>query len=131
MPAIPAKAKSQLFRNVPPDVFHLFEGARPNAKKVVELLHYKKQDVSVAAELPLSSVRFDEKMSEELSELMTQWAMALNLVGNFFKDNEKTVLWFQIPNPLLGNISPREMIRIGRFKKLYRFIQTALDENQR
>lgn len=125
-----AQRKAELFNTLPPDIFHLFEGTRPNAKKVVELLQYKKQDISVATELPLNSIRFDAKMPKELMELLTQWALALNLVGNFFKDNEKTILWFQIPNPLLGNISPREMIRIGRFNKLYRFIQTALDENQ-
>jgi hypothetical protein len=126
-----AAHKSGLFENVPPDVLHLFEGSRPNAKKVVDLLHYRKEDVSVAANLPVTSVRYDGKMPKELLELFTQWALALNLVGSFFKDPEKTEMWFQIPNPLLGNLSPSEMIRIGRFKKLYRFIQTALEENQR
>jgi hypothetical protein len=31
----------------------------------------------------------------------------------------------------LGNITPRDMIRIGRFKKLHRFILNALSENER
>jgi hypothetical protein len=30
----------------------------------------------------------------------------------------------------LGNIAPREMIRIRRFKKLQRFILNALGENE-
>jgi hypothetical protein len=38
-------------------------------------------------------------------------------------------LWFQTKNPLLGNISPRDMIRYGRYEKLRRFIMNALEDN--
>jgi hypothetical protein len=69
-------------------------------------------------------------MPEELLERMREWATALNLVANFFNDEQKTMLWFQLPNPLLGNMPPREMIRVGRFNKLFKFIQTALSENK-
>ena len=55
-----------------------------------------------------------------------------NLVLDFFKgDQKKTVLWFKTQNPLLGNISPNEMIARGREKKLLKFIKTLLDENKR
>lgn len=121
----------ELFRNVPlKDVLHLFENGRPNAKKVVHLLNYKKEDVAVASNVPIASVRYDLKMPEELLERMREWAAALNLVANFFKDEHKTMLWFQLPNPLLGNMTPRDMIRVGRFNKLLKFIQTALAENK-
>jgi hypothetical protein len=121
-----------LFRNVPAkDTFHLFDKGRPNAKKVVELLNYKKEDVAVASDISVSSVRYDAKMPEALLERMREWATAINLVGAFFNDEQKTMLWFQMPNPLLGNMSPRDMIRVGRFGKLLKFIQTALDENKR
>lgn len=121
----------ELFRNVPSrDVLHLFEKGRPNAKKVVQLLNYKKEDVAVASNVPIASVRYDLKMPEELLERMREWATALNFVANFFNDEQKTMLWFQLPNPLLGNMSPREMIRVGRFNKLFKFIQTALSENK-
>jgi uncharacterized protein (DUF2384 family) len=56
--------------------------------------------------------------------------LALNLVAQFFGDEQKTVLWLKTPNPLLGDMTPRDMIRIGRFKKLRRFIQNALSENE-
>jgi hypothetical protein len=78
----------------------------------------------------MASIRYDLKMPEELMERMREWATALNLVANFFNDEHKTMLWFQLPNPLLGNMTPREMIRVGRFNKLLKFIQTALDENK-
>jgi len=125
---------SSLFRTVPDkDYFHLLNKGLPNGEKLVDLLRYKKKDVSEAANIPLSSVRYDQKkMPEELRERFIEWATAINLVAGFFKgDQEKTILWFFMQNPLLGGISPRDMIRVGRFKKLLNFIQTALDENHR
>ena len=121
----------KLFRNVPTtDALQLFDDAgRLDVRKVVGLLNYKKEDVAVASEVPLASVRYDKNMPDALAERAREWATALNLVANFFKDQNKTVLWFQLPNPLLGNMSPRDMIRVGRFAKLLKFIQTALDEN--
>lgn len=125
-------SQPSLFNSVPPkDYFHLFKQGEPDGKKVAELLKYKKEDISVAANIPLTSVRYDEKMPSELKERLSEWAIALNLVASFFKDEEKTILWFRTSNPLLGGMSPRDMIRVGRFKKLLKFIQNALDENQR
>jgi hypothetical protein len=52
------------------------------------------------------------------------------LVAQFFGgDAAKTALWFKTKNPLLGDISPRDMIRYGRYEKLRRFIMNALDDN--
>jgi len=127
-----AASHPSLFRTVPEkDYFHLFKHGEPDARKVVELLRYEKKDISVAANIPVASVRYDEKMPIELKERLVEWATALNLVACFFQDQEKTILWFCMPNPLLGGMSPRDMIRVGRFKKLLKFIQNALDENQR
>jgi len=121
-----------LFGSIPPkDYFGFFSDDVPNGKKIVDFLNYKKEDVSVATNTPISSVRYDVKMPPILRERLVEWATAINLVGTYFNNQEKTLLWFQIPNPLLGGMSPRDMIRIGRFKKLLNFIQTALDENKR
>jgi uncharacterized protein (DUF2384 family) len=70
-------------------------------------------------------------MPRELQDRLLEWAVALSLVAQFFKDEQKTVLWFKTPNPLLGDMTPRDMIRVGRFRKLRRFIQNALSENER
>jgi hypothetical protein len=40
----------------------------------------------------------------------------------------KTKLWLQTPNPMLGNASPRDMIRFGRYNKLLRFVTQAMEE---
>ncbi len=121
-----------LFRTVPDkDYFHLFNHGEPNAEKVISLLKYEKKDISAATDIPLASVRYDAKMPKELKERFTEWATALNLVASFFKDEDKTILWFSMPNSLLGGLSPRDMIRVGRFKKLLKFIHTAIEENKR
>lgn len=123
---------SSLFRSIPDkDYFDFFRGGKPDGKKVVEFLNYKKKDVSVAASIPFGSVRYDDKMSDDLKNRLIEWATAINLVGSYFNSHEKTMLWFQVSNPLLGGMSPRDMIRVGRFKKLLRFIRTALEENKR
>lgn len=103
-----AKAGPPLFRTVPQkDYFDLFHnGGVLDAEKVVKLLKYKKEDISVAANIPIASVRLDNKMPAELKARLTEWATALNLVAGFFNDQDKTVLWFCIPNPLLGECPP-------------------------
>jgi hypothetical protein len=113
------------------DRFGLFEGHRPIYEKINKVLDFSKKDVSKAASVPESSVRYDNKMPQELEQRLTEWAQAISLVGEYFQDFDKTILWFRVSNPALGGISPRDMIRVGRFKKLLRFIQTALDENRR
>lgn len=124
-------AASALFKSIPErDVLHLYQNGETDSKRVVDLLEYKKRDVSVATDIPMESVRYDSRMPKELKERLSEWAVALNLVGSFFNDEHKTVLWFQTSNPLLGDVAPRDMIRVGRFKKLLRFIQTALEENK-
>ena len=52
-------------------------------------------------------------------------------VVEFFEgDVAKAALWFRLPNLLLGDISPRDMIRYGRYAKLQAFVVEALAENE-
>jgi uncharacterized protein (DUF2384 family) len=122
-----------LFETVPKeDYLTLFPSGGPDYQRVVELLEFRKKDVARASDVALHSVRYDPpKMPRELEDRMQEWAIALNLVAQFFRDEQKTVLWFKTPNPLLGDIAPRDMIKIGRFKKLRQFILQALSENEK
>lgn len=120
-----------LFHTVPrEDPLRLFLGGSTDYQRVVSLLDFKKKDVARASQISIQSVRYDHKMPKELEERVREWAVALSLVAQYFQEEHKTVLWFKTTNPLLGNISPRDMIRIGRFKKLYRYILNALGENE-
>ncbi len=128
-----ATLTGDIFANVPQqDYLSFFKGDKPVYNRIVNFLDFKKEDISKATEVPLSSVRYDEKIPKELHDRIREWAILLNLVAEHFKgDATKTALWFSTSNPLLGNISPRDMIRFGRYKKLFKFIFNALAENKR
>jgi len=121
-----------LFDNIPKkDYLGLFPEDGTDFQRVVKLLDFGKNDVARASNISVQAVRYDPpRMPKELQERIIEWGVALNLVAQFFKDERKTVLWFRTPNPLLGDVSPRDMIKIGRFRKLRRFIQNALAENE-
>jgi hypothetical protein len=124
---------SPLFSTVPDkDYLGFYSGSNLNYQDVVKFAALEKKDVSRATGVPISSIRYDDKIPQELRERLTEWANLFNLVAGYFRgDVRKTALWFQIRNPLLGELSPRDMIRIGRYKKLISFVLNSLSENQR
>ena len=99
-------------------------------EKVIDLLEFQKRDVATGADVPLQSVRYDERMPRELKERIGEWANLMQLVAEHFQDLKKTILWFKMPNPLLGYVPPKDMIRFGRYKKLLKFVFQALQENK-
>jgi hypothetical protein len=71
-------------------------------------------------------------MPEPVRERLQEIAITINLVAKVFGgDVDKTVTWFKTRNPLLGDISPRDMIRLGRFERLRKFILHAMTEDDR
>ena len=68
--------------------------------------------------------RFDAKLQA------CQYQAAYRMVNAFFNDEAKATLWMETQNPLLGNISPKAMLRLGRFAKLQTFIYTQLADNK-
>jgi uncharacterized protein (DUF2384 family) len=116
-----------LFITVPEDLLNLGVGRSLDAKRVTALLSLKKEDVSKIATVAPSSVRYDESMPLAVRERMEEIASVMNMVAQTFQgDEDKTVAWFKARNPLLGDISPRDMIRLGRYERLRRFIINAL-----
>lgn len=66
----------------------------------------------------------DEEVKEDIKVIR-------KLVLEFFVGDEaKTDLWFSSENPLLGGISPNQMIMVGRVRKLAMFVEQQLAENQ-
>lgn len=122
-----------LFSTVPrTDPFLLFPDGKPNGQHITDLLHLKKKDVARATKLSEKSVRYDLRMPELLESWLREVATTATLVAEFFSaDPAKTWLWFSTPNPQLGNMTPVDLIKIGRVRKLLAFVQTALDENKR
>lgn len=121
-----------LFDSVPRDYFHFGEGPAFQPKIVSDVLGLKKEDVSKLASVSQRSVRYDEAIPEQVKERLQEIAMTANMVAKFFDgDTDKTILWFKARNPLLGDISPKEMIRLGRYERLRKFIVNAVLKQDR
>jgi hypothetical protein len=96
-------------------------------REVTKFLDLNKDDVSKMANIAKSSVRYDHHIPRELLEHLRQIANICTLVAEAFNgDIQKTALWFTTANPLLGDVTPRDMIRIGRYRKLEMFVLGAL-----
>ena len=119
-----------LFNTVAPkDYLGFWADHTLRAREVADFLDLDKRDVAKMASVAPASVRFDEKMPRVVLERLQEIANVCDLVAHHFGgDVRKTTLWFKTRNPLLGNISPRDMIRLGRYERLQRFIQDAIAE---
>ncbi|MFY7913904.1 MAG: antitoxin Xre/MbcA/ParS toxin-binding domain-containing protein [Rubrivivax sp.] len=118
-----------LFDTVTNDPLRFGIGSSFEPKRVTEALGLKKQDVSRLASVSVKSVRYDDAMPEQMRERLEEIAQTVNLVAHMFDgDAEKAVAWFKARNPMLGDVSPREMIRLGRYERLRKFIVNALLE---
>lgn len=56
---------------------------------------------------------------------------AFRMVKDFFDgDSKKAMTWMRERNPLLGGVSPRDMVANGRSDKLLKWVKSALGENE-
>lgn len=124
-------AAMSLFASVPQKDhlgFYTTEGLE--TRKVADFLELKKPEIARLAGVSTGSVRFDHKIPKEVLDRLEQIANIAGLVAGIFDgDARKTSLWFRTPNPLLGQISPRDMIRYNRYDRLLRFVQDAIQDN--
>jgi hypothetical protein len=112
------------------DSLRFWEGKALNYQKVRDFTGFGVRDIARMTGAAQSSVRFDSKAPKEVREHLENIANICNLVFQFFQDDVKTKLWLQTPNPMLGNVSPRDMLRFGRYAKLLRFINQAMEEGR-
>ncbi len=124
-------ARPALFGTVPShDYLQFWQSGRFQPQRVVRFLGLAKEDVARIAGLAVSSVRFDRKAPRDLTERLTDVAVTCTLVAESFAGNAtRTGLWFKAVNPMLGEISPRDMIREGRHEQLRRLVLEALAES--
>lgn len=121
-----------LFDTVPDDILHFGHGDSFDARRVPSLLGLKKEDVSRLASVSVKSVRYDHAIPEQVRERLEEIASTINMVAKAFDGNaEKTTTWFRARNPMLGDVSPRDMIRLGRYDRLRKFIINAMMERAR
>ncbi|MFC4526247.1 hypothetical protein ISN76_19520 [Dyella halodurans] len=97
--------------------------------RVSQWLGLEKDDVARIANIPLDLVRHDDNMPTKARNRLEEIAIACNFIAEIFDgDLVRTWAWFQAANPMLGDVSPRDMVRLGRFDRLRKFIVSALDE---
>ena len=120
---------SGIFSNIPrDDLFGLKGQAGFDYKKTAKFLGLKKRQVAKAAGISESSVRYDDRMPTDLIDFFKELISVLAVVSKQFEGNkEETLLWFNMPNPLLGGVAPIHMIVLGKHKKLMKFIQRSLE----
>jgi hypothetical protein len=119
-----------LFSTVPDDMLGFGRGRAFAPKQVTDWLDLKKDEVARIANVSPNSVRYDEDIPQALYDRLEEIASICNLVAGIFNgDAIKTALWFKTKNPLLGDISPRDMVRLGRYDRLRKFIINAIAEN--
>jgi hypothetical protein len=117
-----------LFDAVPQDVMNFGQGMAFQPRKVPDLLGLKNEDVSRLSGISLSSVRYDDNMPEQMRDRLEEIGNTINMVATMFNgDVNKTATWFRVRNPMLGDISPRDMIRLGRYTRLRKFIINAMN----
>ncbi len=87
----------------------------------------RKEKISQIIGISKNSVRYDRKMPREVKEFLHDTVTIFHLVYIHFDYNfEKTKLWFELPNPMIGeNITPQQMIYIGRQQKLLQIVFAA------
>jgi hypothetical protein len=111
------------------DALSLFSKGEVNCVKVINFIAFKEDDLVKMVGISSNSTCCDAP--DALKCQLEKWAILLNLVAEYFEgDMEKTALWFKTSNPVLGDISPWDMIRFGRCQKLLHFVLDAVSENQ-
>jgi len=125
------KSPNSLFNTVAThDHLGFWANETVKAREVADFLGFDRKDVAKVAGVAPASVRFDQKIPREVEERFQEIANVCALVAEFFEgDATKTALWFKTRNPMLGDISPRDMIRFGRYSRLQRFVQDAMSQN--
>jgi hypothetical protein len=125
-PAASPQTRRPFAGHIAEDVLGLSPEGRTNFKRVVELINLSKEDISQITGVSKSVVRFDDRIPVKVAERLREIAQIANFAAEFFKgDVAKVVLWFELPNPSLGNISPRNLIRAGQYQNVRNFVLEA------
>lgn len=80
-------------------------------------------------------VLFDRN-NTEYNILLYQMGDVVEKVYNFFNktfdeliSKNKTQVWFKTENPQLANFTPKQMILLGKIKRVIQFVDYALEQN--
>lgn len=109
--------------HIAPDILGFYRDGQPDYKRIADVVKLTKEDLGKISKVSKSSVCFDDAIPAATAIQLREIANIANLVAEFFDgDIHKVALWFELPNPHLGNVSPRTMIRGDRYKRLLNFV---------
>lgn len=122
-----------LFDSIPPnDTLGVLADSGNQYAEVASITRLSKRDLARLADLSVNSVRYDDRIPTSVRRILdTVTTIVLIVAEQFSGDLNKTKLWFSTANPLLGDVAPSDMIRVGREKKLLSFVQKARYEASR
>lgn len=122
--------RGQLFSNIhQSDPLKFWANHGLDYNRVTDFLEFDTNALSKLSGVSKKSVRLDSRIPRDLKIRLEQIANICTLVAEYFNgDSAKTSLWFNTINPMLGGITPRDMIRLGRYEKLLKFVTQARSE---
>jgi len=72
------------------------------------------------------------EIDKAIIQVLKDGEVIAGMIAPFFNGNEeKMANWYFTNNPLLGGLSPAEMVALGKTEKLKKLIQNVLEENER
>lgn len=94
--------------------------------RVAEWLELSPADVSRLGDVSIGLASYDGTMPAPMRDRLIEVAASCNLVADIFGgDLEEAKRWFRASNSMLGDVAPRDMIRLGRFDRLRKFILSS------
>ena len=114
---------TQSFNTSIPNHFGLFDiEGEVNCEKTINSIQLSKDELAQSFQLSSNQLRFD-RASKETKKVIAELAESIERVAEIFSGNKaKTKRWFNVPNPHFGNASPKDIIIIGRFERVKKFI---------
>lgn len=122
----PKRAGSYAAKNAPEAI----ENTRMRLNRQIEeaeaRIRSAQEELNQARKLSDALAKQEERLRQSANTVLE----AQRLVRTFFEGSrDKTRQWFRSQNPLLGHLSPNELIGLRREEKLLEFIRTQLAEN--
>ena len=103
---------------------------KPDFGKVRDFIGLSKEHFQDILGVPENTIQSDGEvaLSKPLQDYLIEIVHLCELVANNFKgDLLKTEVWFNLKNPLLGNVTPVFMIKCGLHKELQKFILDSMN----
>ena len=122
-------AQPHIFNTVPKhDVFGFYDRGKIKYKEVADTLDFNRKEISKAARVAVSSVRYEEnKIPDKMKDFFTAMAWLFCVTYEHLKDKDKVLLWLKSPNPVCGGFSPKDMICMGQYKKLTKIVSSYIE----